>query len=541
MFTNKVRISNLSLVSQIIIINLFVIFISFILFGLYNFYSLSSNLDIEKKTTDFYDFNEKIVNSISNNAIKFPFYSTSDEIFLIQKNKLELEPYAASKIIEGFKNSDSEIKLYDTKLNLVIESKAFKQNKIKESNLDDKFSAKKIDFNFSDKILNFWHLYNKNRFAKILEPYSNETIQISEVIKSKSTKIVYYTDENNSILIKTFSPIIRNNNIYGVSVIVGPLSNVDNIIENLSENLFSNLLLTILIVFLVSIFYARSVVNPIKRLSYIANQYRKKNINEASDYIFPDRGDEIGNLSNNFKIMSNELITKINELERFASDVSHELKNPLASIKSANEILKNNSDSDTKKKLIDIIEKDTARINRLITDISNYTRGAVELEKQAYKQEINIVELLYQIIENYGYLNKVKDKKLNFETNFKKDKIFVISDDEKITQIVRAILDNAISFSPENSRILVSCEKTDSYVLIRIVDQGMGVSSEFSEKIFDRFYKDRNENNYEHSGLGLNIARQTAEYYGGSVYLENKKIKGFKGACFVIKLPLKDK
>ncbi len=541
MFVNKVRISNLSLVSQIVIINLFVILISFILFGLYNFYSLSSSLDIEKKTQNLINFNNKIVNSISNNAIKFPFYSTSDEIFLIQKNKLELEPYAASKIIEGFKNSESEIKIYDTKLNLVIGSKVFKLNEITESNLDEKLLPKKINFNYSDKILNFWHLYNKKRFKKILVPYSNETIKISEVIKSKSTKVIYYTDENNSILIKTFSPIIKNNNIYGVSVIVEPLSNVDNIIENLSSNLFNNLLLTILIVFLVSIFYARSVVNPIKRLSYIASQYRKKNITETSNYIFPARGDEIGNLSNNLRIMSNELIAKINELERFASDVSHELKNPLASIKSANEILKNNANHENKKKLIDIIDKDSARINRLITDISNYTRNKADLEKKIDKKEINVKELLNDLIENYGYLSKVKNKKINFEANFTIDNILIISDYEKITQVICAILDNAISFSPENSKILVSCEKINSYILIRIIDQGIGVSPDFSEKIFDRFYKDRNENNYEHSGLGLNIARQTAEYYGGSVYLENKKIKGFKGACFVIKLPLKDK
>ena len=407
--------------------------------------------------------------------------------------------------------------------------------------MDEKLLPKKINFNYSDKILNFWHLYNKKRFKKILAPYSNETIKISEVIKSKSTKVIYYTDENNSILIKTFSPIIKNNNIYGVSVIVEPLSNVDKIIEDLSSNLFNNLLLTILIVFLVSIFYARSVVNPIKRLSYIASQYRKKNITETSNYIFPARGDEIGNLSNNLRIMSNELIAKINELERFASDVSHELKNPLASIKSANEILKNNANHENKKKLIDIIDKDSARINRLITDISNYTRNKADLEKKIDKKEINVKELLNDLIENYGYLSKVKNKKINFEANFTIDNILIVSDYEKITQVICAILDNAISFSPENSKILVSCEKINSYILIRIIDQGIGVSPDFSEKIFDRFYKDRNENNYEHSGLGLNIARQTAEYYGGSVYLENKKIKGFKGACFVIKLPLKDK
>ena len=197
--------------------------------------------------------------------------------------------------------------------------------------------------------------------------------------------------------------------------------------------------------------------------------------------------------------MSNELITKINELERFASDVSHELKNPLASIKSANEILKNNANHENKKKLIDIIDKDSARINRLITDISNYTRNKADLEKKIDKKEINVKELLNDLIENYGYLSKVKNKKINFEANFTIDSILIVSVYEKITQVICAILDNAISFSPENSKILISCEKINSYILIRIIDQGIGVSPDFSEKIFDRFYKDINENNYEHT------------------------------------------
>ena len=178
--------------------------------------------------------------------------------------------------------------------------------------------------------------------------------------------------------------------------------------------------------------------------------------------------------------MSNELITKINELERFASDVSHELKNPLASIKSANEILKNNANHENKKKLIDIIDKDSARINRLITDISNYTRNKADLEKKIDKKEINVKELLNDLIENYGYLSKVKNKKINFEANFTIDSILIVSVYEKITQVICAILDNAISFSPENSKILISCEKINSYILIRIIDQGIGVSPDFS-------------------------------------------------------------
>ena len=167
-------------------------------------------------------------------------------------------------------------------------------------------------------------------------------------------------------------PIIKNEDIFGVAILTDSLRNVDQVMAELSFNLFNNLIVLILFVILIAVIYARSIVKPIKRLSDITNQYSLNNSINSINYSFPKRGDEIGQLSDNLELMSKELLNRINELERFAADVSHELKNPLTSIRSANDILqKGNKNPETNKELLSIIDKDTNRMNRLITDILN--------------------------------------------------------------------------------------------------------------------------------------------------------------------------
>ena len=234
--------------------------------------------------------------------------------------------------------------------------------------------------------------------------------------------------------------------------------------------------------------------------------------------------------------MSKELLYRINELERFAADVSHALKNPLTSIRSANDILqKGNKNLETNKKLISIIDKDTDRMNRLITDISNYTRTKVEIDKLV-NEDVNIINLISDMINNYSENNK----SIYFKSSFSNNNYFIIANYEKIAQVISIIFDNAISFSPENSSIFVLCEKINKKIFIYIADQGIGISFDYSEKIFERFYTDRQENSELHSGLGLDIARHIVKCYGGSIYLGKQKIKGYKGACFVVELPLKE-
>ena len=132
----KFKVSNFSITLQIILINLFVILISFILFGFLNFYSISRNLNIEDKSNQLSSLSNNLVKSIVNNAIKVPLYSTSEEVF-VQNNKEELEPYAISVIVEVYKDIDSEIKVYDPKLNLIVNSENFSRGQVKEVNISE--------------------------------------------------------------------------------------------------------------------------------------------------------------------------------------------------------------------------------------------------------------------------------------------------------------------------------------------------------------------------------------------------------------------
>lgn len=562
LFFTKIKISNLSLFAQIIIINSFIYIISFIFFGLLNFYLIYSDVNFEDKNKELNEISSELAQYLIDDAIKKSIYDTYSseqnlkeqvdpissriikKIELISSDEENLDPHIAQKIIDSYyQKTASNIRVYNMENSILYDS----LNNI-YSNIGIKFSdiSNKNNQNFFniykryyiDNFIYFWRIYTQKKHQKLLDDDFNELEKVGQIIESKKSKVFYYVDEDNSIIIKQMIPLSKNKIIHGVIIASGNLKEADHTIAKLSFNLFNNMILIILIVILISIFYAKSIVNPIRKLSYITTQYRQNFSLSSVKNSFPKRGDEIGQLSKNLEIMSDELSTRINELERFAADVSHELKNPLTSIRSANDILKkNNKDINIQKKLISIIDKDTFKMNRLITDISNHTRTKAEIEmNRADNTEINIVELLKDMIKNYS-INK---KNIIFEFKCLEENLIIFSNYEKIAQVVAVLFDNAISFSPNKSFILVVCESIDGECLIRIVDQGIGIKFEYNKKIFDRFYKDRTTDDDKHSGLGLDIARHIVESYGGSIYLENKKVKSYQGACFVIKFPLKD-
>ena len=322
--------------------------------------------------------------------------------------------------------------------------------------------------------------------------------------------IFYYVDENNAIYIKIINPLIKNGDIHGVVVLTSSLSNADKIISDLTSILLNNLLITMLIVTLLSTIFARSIARPIKKLSDITKHYQVYKTLKLSQQSFPKRGDEIGLLSKNLKEMSKNLLDRINELERFAADVAHELKNPLASIKSANEVLNKNNNKKTNNELMNIIDQDITRMDKLITDIANYTKTKAEIEKLE-KQRVNTTSLLKDIAEVYK--NNKKNIKINLDLPEKQYVTF--ANYEKLAQVISIIIDNAISFTPNNLSILILFEIYEKNGLISIIDQGPGVESKYKEKIFERFYTDRLHSNDLHSGLGLDIARNIIKMYDG--------------------------
>ena len=265
---------------------------------------------------------------------------------------------------------------------------------------------------------------------------------------------------------------------------------------------------------------------------YEQNKY--KNSNNKLQY--PIRNDEIGNLSQDIENMSRKLKLRINELENFAADVAHELKNPLASLKSSNELLLENKISNEKKSLLlKNMKKDIDRINILITDISRYTLTQIEIDDELF-YNFDIIEFLKDFLESYS--SNPKNIKINFV--FEKKPSTIYANKDKIAQVFNNLIDNSLSYSPQNSEILIEQKVVDKNIIILLFDQGPGIDTSLKNKIFERFYTDREANQDKHSGLGLSIAEKIIKSFSGSLILSDVKSEKYFGACFKIILPLID-
>tara|TARA_B100000700_G_C14919865_1_gene796531 strand:- start:235 stop:1269 length:1035 start_codon:yes stop_codon:yes gene_type:complete len=341
-----------------------------------------------------------------------------------------------------------------------------------------------------------------------------------------------FKDQNNLFKSSFASPIIRENNVYGVVVLIASLTYGDN------QDAYQSILLTnfsiffISIMFLFSILFSKSIVGPIKTLSKITELERDKSVNNKKNIIYPNRNDEIGNLSFDIKSMSNDLKKQINEIEEFAADVSHELKNPLSGLKSSNDLLNKSNISEEKKKLlISNMGKDIDRMNILISDISNYTLTQVEISEEII-QELELINFF----EEYNKTLSYKNYFLEIRTNQKK--AFVRINKDKFIQVLNNLIDNTLSFTGHKTKILIFIKIENQDCIINFVDQGPGVSLDYKDKIFQRFYTDRLQDRESHTGLGLSIVKNIIESFGGKISLIRNSHKGFEGACFEIKLPL---
>ena len=383
-------------------------------------------------------------------------------------------------------------------------------------------------FNYIKKI------FDEKKLNKELVKIKNDSIIAMEVIKTRISISHIYKDQEGNFKIILASPILKNSKIYGVVVI-------DNLISyNDSQSSYQSILLTnffiffISIMFFISFLFSKSIITPIKMLSKNTNLERDKTYKNKANINYPNRKDEIGALSKDIKSMSNDLKKRIIEIEEFASDVSHELKNPLTSLKSSNDLLKTNKlEEKNRDLLIKNMGKDIDRMNILISDISNYTLTQVEMSEEIY-EEVEIINFL----NNFKNTLSNKDYELIIKNSEKE--IFLKINKNKFLQVIYSLIDNSLTYIKGNYKILIIIKTDDKNCIINFVDQGPGISLDYKNKIFERFYTDRENDRNSHSGLGLSISKKIIDSFGGSLNLVKNSHFGFEGACFEIKLPLKD-
>jgi two-component system, OmpR family, sensor histidine kinase ChvG len=296
----------------------------------------------------------------------------------------------------------------------------------------------------------------------------------------------------------------------------------------------------ILLSVFLSMFLARTIVRPMRRLAIAAHRVRLGRSREVNVPRLPSRSDEIGLLARAVSDMSQSLRQRIDNMEAFAADVTHELKNPLASLRSAVDGLERVDDPELRKRLMGIAREDVGRLDRLINDISEAARTDAELARATFDR-VDLGPLIEQLVHSWESRRETGDARLAFARP-RKDTAAVMGKPDRLARAINNIIDNAVSFSPPGGLVEIVAVRVGDEVRVRIEDEGPGVPREAREAIFNRFHSVRPEGEEfgRHSGLGLAIARAIVEGHDGEIDVQDRD-DAPSGARFTIRLPAADR
>ncbi len=287
---------------------------------------------------------------------------------------------------------------------------------------------------------------------------------------------------------------------------------------------------------LLSLFLARTIVRPLRRLALAAHRVRLGRAREVNVPRLPSRSDEIGMLARAVSDMSQSLRQRIDNIEAFAADVTHELKNPLASLRSALDSLERVDDPMLRNRLIEVARHDVIRLDRLIGDISEAARTDAELARAAF-EKVDVGALIEQLVASWEPRRDRGNARIAFARP-RRSSAVVLGKPDRLARAIDNVIDNAISFSPPGGLVEIAAARVGDKVNIRIDDEGPGVPNEEREAIFNRFHSIRpeGENFGRHSGLGLAIARAIVEGHDGEIDVRDRD-DAPSGARFTICLP----
>lgn len=356
--------------------------------------------------------------------------------------------------------------------------------------------------------------------------------------------VVRVTEEG-ELIVSVAVPVQRFRAVLGVLLLSTQAGDIDKIVHAERMAIFRVFGVAALVTIVLSLILASTIATPLRRLSAAAIRVRRgvKAREEIPDFSF--RQDEIGNLSTALRDMTTALYDRIEAIESFAADVSHELKNPLTSLRSAVETLPLAKKAESQKRLLEVIEHDVMRLDRLITDISDASRLDAELARDD-SELVELAKLLSDIVDLSLQMDRGKkvDITLDIKGGRKRSNYKVLGHDLRLGQVITNLIENARSFVPEEQgHIHIELSSEGDVCIVKVKDNGPGIQIEDVNRVFERFYTDRpaNEAFGQNSGLGLSISRQIIEAHGGTIHVENvSDFAGEKesGACFVISLPL---
>jgi len=371
--------------------------------------------------------------------------------------------------------------------------------------------------------------------------------EVTAALNGASVSVVRINDEK-EIVVSVAVPIQRFRAVLGTLVLSTRGGEIDEVLRNERRIVFFTFLFAALVTSLLAMSLAGHIAEPIRLLARAAERVRKGVNNRAEIPDFTQRRDEIGHLSGALRDMTNALYRRIDAIEAFAADVSHELKNPLTSLRSAVETLQYAKTDEQRARLNAIVKDDVRRLDRLITDIADASRLDAELAR-AQAKSVDLEQLLRTLVDFANETKKNSAPHIRLEVvrpPYGLDEPFtILGHDNRLGQVVRNLVDNAASFSPPGSTVTVRLRRLARLVEFRVDDEGPGINPDQMARIFDRFYTDRPPGYFgKNSGLGLSISRQIVEAHGGKITAANRHAAAtgsdpppVLGARFTVRLP----
>ena len=342
-------------------------------------------------------------------------------------------------------------------------------------------------------------------------------------------------------------PMKNANGLIGSVLVVSAAGEIDRLLSNEREQVLQMFIIAILVSIGLSMVLSSTIANPLGDLATAAeagseNPNRRIRPERVRIPDLTGRPDEIGRLSAAIRKMVTALYDRIEANEQFAADVAHEIKNPLASLRSAVGTMHVAKRDDQRNKLLEVIEHDVRRLDRLVSDISNASRLDSELVKED-EESFNLLKMLGQLNSFLG--EQAKEKGIDYIADLPPDPIVISGLEERLAQVFVNIITNAISFCADGDAIRLWVRKRDNRVLVVVEDTGPGIPDQALTKIFNRFYSQRPAGQFgNNSGLGLAISKQIIEAHGGVIWAENIRPPQTDndtpplGARFVVGLPV---
>ena len=509
---NKI-LKNLSILKKFLLINL----IFFTIIGLFTFIYLKNvqpNL-IKKKSSNHIEVINNTIDNLTRLEVKF----VEEDIrrFLFSTRFL-------------FQNLDRVI-FFDNELNLIGDTDTL--------DLDPRSFSTRLDMVELE-------ILNEEKTKEITEKKNidignDNSVSLKDILfnyaasKNFGIPFTFTQEEFNKFKLTTIKNVMQKDKNIGYLAITENANDIKAAIDERKTFIIRTAIAVGIVIFIFSFVLNRYFLKPIKNLVSYTKMIKNKNQKNTNIDTLKLRNDELGLLSNSLDDMTFELQKRISHAENFSTDLVHEIRNPLASLKSASEILHDTNDIDQRKKLVDILSHDVQRIERLITDYSQMLKDEVALSKEKIKR-LDIEPIIKSVVDDFNNIYKLKRGiKISYE-NDKKNKYYINGIENRIEQIIANLLDNAISFSEDNKDVLVKVSKlSDSKVMINILDEGQGFKEKDTNKIFNRFYSNRPDKFGQHSGLGLNIVKNLVDLHNATIRASNRLDQ--KGASMEIIFP----